>query len=150
MTSESRPRRAIRFVPERVDHKAWAIGEPTLAPVPDTHVSGVLDLVDLRSRRFRVRDDVGNDITLEAVGDAAEASKLIGSRIEAVGGAILGHRGQIVRLVAAHISGGSPPVAWQVPERAADHLDLSLSPPPDGIVGVTDTDVEAFLAMLHT
>jgi hypothetical protein len=93
----------------------------TSLAMAETQVSGMLDLVDLRSRRFRVRDDVGNDIMLEEVGNAVEASKLAGSRVSAVGAAVLGRRGQIVKLVAAQISDGSLPCGWRIPEHAADH-----------------------------
>jgi hypothetical protein len=145
ISSGSRPRRMVRVAPAAVDRRVWNISPPTAVAVPETYVSGILDLVDLRSRRFRIRDDVGNDIAVEDVGNAGEASRLVGSRVTAVGEGVLGRRGQVVKLMAAHVSDGSFQDIWRIPEHATDHLDLTLSPPPDGIDGLTDEEIAAFL-----
>jgi len=50
---------------ETVDLDVWKIEEEV--ETQRVHMTGRLDKVDLRARKFRVRDDVGNDVTLEDV-----------------------------------------------------------------------------------
>jgi hypothetical protein len=47
------------------DRRVWTVKAP--APPPETQASGQLESVDLRARRCRLRDDVGNDIRLDEV-----------------------------------------------------------------------------------
>lgn len=149
IASSNPRRRPVRLAPARASRAVWTAIAPAPISLADTEVSGVLDLVDLRAARFRVRDDVGNDIALEQVGNAAEAARLVGTRVSAVGEAILGLRGQITRLVSADVTGVQLP-GWAVEPAAATAIAGAVSPSEQGVAGVTDEDVDAFLALIRT
>lgn len=145
-----RGRVAVR--PQNVNRDAWTTltAEPEL--VPQAGVTGDLDLVDLRSRKFRVRDAAGNDVVLEEVGNAAEAAALVGQRVRAVGTGVRGVRGQIAKLVEPHVSEAGMPAEWL--ERGAAGLSgifaARLAPSLDGVPGVDDAELEALLADLRS
>lgn len=145
-----RGRVAVR--PRKVNRDAWTtlIAKPDL--VPQTGVTGDLDLVDLRTRKFRVRDAVGNDVVLEDVGNAAEAAALVGQRVRAVGTGVRGGRGQITKLVEPHVSDALMPAAWLDRRPATlDSVFVTRSAPSlDGVPGVDDVELEALLADLRT
>ena len=145
-----RGRVAVR--PQKVNRDVWTglTAEPEL--VPQTGVTGDLDLVDLRTRKFRVRDDVGNDVVLEDVGNAAEAAALVGQRVRAVGTGERGARGQIAKLVEPHVSSANLPAAW-LDRQPATHdsiFSARSAPDLDGVPGVDDVELEALLADLRT
>jgi hypothetical protein len=110
-------------------------------------MSGILDKVDLRARRFRVRDDLGNDVTLEDVIDVAAAAQLIGRRVIASGVAER-RDGRLARVVEPTLSPETLPEDWSRPAQ----LDLPLAGRPNsgGVPGVTASDVDAFLSELRT
>ena len=68
-----------------IDVAVWMVDEEH--EIEQVSVTGRLDKVDLRARRFRIRDDVGHDITLEDVVDLDNAAHLIGERVIAHGAA---------------------------------------------------------------
>lgn len=147
-----RERVRLTVRPEKVHRDAWTtlFAEPEL--VPQTGVTGDLDLVDLRTSKFRVRDAVGNDVVLEDVGNAAEAATLVGQRVRAVGTGVRGARGQIVKLVEPRVSGADVPAPW-LDRSSADLAGIftALSAPSlDGLPGVDDAELEALLADLRT
>lgn len=142
----------IAVRPQKVDRDAWTtlVAEPEL--VPHSGVTGDLDLVDLRTRTFRIRDAVGNDVILEDVRNAAEAAALVGQRVRAVGTGVRGTRGQIAKVVAPHVSTAELPAAWldRGPVTIAGIFTARSAPSLDGIPGVDDAELEAFLADLRT
>lgn len=138
-------RSAVPFVPGAVSRSVWPTEDDAAETRADASVSGRLDRVDLRQARFRIRDAVGNDITLDRVADADEAGQLVGRTVTATGEASLGARGQIVSLTGASI------VAVSFPEWSAPVSDLSdaVAPPSGGIPGVTEAEVRDFLASIR-
>jgi hypothetical protein len=123
-----------------VDLAVWKVEEEI-----ETHrvrMTGRLDKVDLRARKFRVRDDVGNDVTLEDVADIDAAATLIGQRVVATGVAER-ENGRVVRIVEPSISAEDLPANWfEVPGSV---VPLGLAIPKGGIAGISATDVEEFL-----
>ena len=157
-----RPRKAVRLAAANVNRTVWRTdNEP--ARRPGATVTGVLDLVDLRRRLFRIRDDVGHDIALEDVENAAEAGSLVGQRVAANGEAVLGDRGQVVRVRSARVTGVAVPDQWSAAGRreteaaalARTLADIATRPGSrpgpalGGIDGVSDDDVDEFLASLR-
>lgn len=110
-------------------------------------MSGRLDLVDLRRRRLRIRDAIGNDVQLDEVADLDAAGPLVGRQVTATGEAVLGSRGQVTTLVGARIEQFVMPdwEAPQVPEisglQQAQH-DVS------GVDGIDEEEVAAFLDLI--
>lgn len=153
-----RARKAVRLAAASVNRTVWRMGsEP--ARRSGVTVTGVLDLVDLRRRQFRIRDDVGHGILLEDVENAAEAGALVGQRVAANGEAILGDRGQVVRVRSALVTGVAVPAVWSAAGRRETEAgaltrtlaDIASRPGPalGGIDGVSDDDVDEFLASLR-
>ncbi|MBC8093409.1 MAG: hypothetical protein H7Y15_16010 [Pseudonocardia sp.] len=143
-------RPVVSVVPALVDLSVWTVARPPAERRSEVSVSGVLDLVDLRARRFRVQDDVGNDIVLEDVENAAEAGTLLGRRVTAVGAAETGRRGQVIRLVEPRVTSAELPREWFVRPDLDLTTALSVGPDYSGIDGVDDDEVEAFLASLRS
>jgi len=109
-------------------------------------VTGRLDKVDLRARRFRVRDDVGHDINLEDVVDVDAAALLIGQRVVATGAAEH-DAARLVRIVEPTLSPEEVPTSWS----AEVPLEVPAfgSMPSGGIPGIGATEVEEFLAEIR-
>ena len=123
-----------------VDLAVWKVEEEI--ETHRVHMTGRLDKVDLRARKFRVRDDVGNDVTLEDVANIDAAATLIGQRVVATGVAER-ENGRVVRIVEPSITAEDLPANWfEVP---ASVVPLGLAIPKGGIAGITATDVEEFL-----
>lgn len=110
-------------------------------------VSGHLDAVNLRFNRFRVRDDVGNDIRLDDVADLEPAARLIGRRVVATGTAERDEKNR-VRLVEPVVVAEQLPPGWLIVpvEVAGPGVELPDAPVAD----VTDAEIEAFLTKLRT
>ncbi len=125
---------------------------PSIWTVDEEHqteqvsAAGRLDKVDLRARRFRIRDDVGHDITLEDVVDLDSAAHLIGQRVVASG--VAERSGdRVVRIV-------EPTLALErLPEEWSATLPMELPPggpvPSGGIPGVSASEVDEFLAEIR-
>lgn len=147
-----RVRGRVAFRPQKVNRDVWATltAEPEL--VPQSGVTGDLDLVDLRARKFRVRDAVGNDVVLEDVANAVEAAALVGHRVRAVGTGIRGARGQIAKLVEPHVSEAGMPAEWldRGPADLNGIFAARSAPSLDGVPGVDDAELEALLADLRS
>jgi hypothetical protein len=147
-----RVRGRVALRPQKVNRDMWATltAEPEL--VPQTGVTGDLDLVDLRTRKFRVRDAVGNDVVLEDVRNAVEAAALVGQRVRAVGTGVRGARGQIAKLVEPHVSEADMPAEWldRGPADLNGIFAARSAPSLDGVPGVDDAELEALLADLRS
>lgn len=123
----------------------WATAEPTSDR--ELEVTGTLDLVDLRSGRFRIRDDVGHSIEFKRVPDAESIKHLIGSRVHAVGTVIMGPHGEVRALDEPTVSAQVLPAEWL--SRPTTDLTAELAKPgpdPDGGIILTDEEFAAFLA----
>jgi hypothetical protein len=108
--------------------------------------------VDLRTRKFRVRDAVGNDVILEDVANAVEAAALVGQRVRAIGTGVRGVRGQIAKLVEPHVSEADMPAEWldRGPADLNGIFAARSAPSLDGVPGVDDAELEALLADLRS
>lgn len=138
----------VRVRPSDASREVWINLPRILDTVPGAEVSGVLDLVNLRSARFRIRDDVGNDIALEQVGNAGEAARLVGQRVTVTGEAQFGSRGQITKLLGADVIGTQLP-AWSIEPAAAAFVADATSPPTGGIDGLAEEEIRQFLASVR-
>jgi len=140
---------AVTIATAHVSREPWVMGteSPTDALVS---VSGRLEAVDLKTSRFRIRDDVGNAISLRDVADAEVAAALVGQRTTATGQAILGSRGQVSGLNAPSLAPAPLPEQWR-PGQTQDWAVALSAPGPDpaGINGFTGQDVDDFLAQLR-
>jgi hypothetical protein len=127
-----------------VDLEVWKVDEDI--ETQSVRFTGRLDKVDLRARRFRVRDDVGNDVTLEDVVDLEAAARLIGQRVVASGVAEREH-GRIARIVEPTLLAEDLPAAWlAVP---TDEIPTGSPIPRGGIPGISASDADEFLAEIH-
>lgn len=88
--------------------------EPEFTDAEGMVVTGQLEAVDLRSSRFRIRDDMGHRIPLEDVPRATEVGHLVGHRVRAVGFGILGSDGQLKGIKGPAIEEESIPPSWSV------------------------------------
>jgi hypothetical protein len=135
---------------DTVQRDPWIVRRRTTDQVAVT-VSGRLEKVDLRDRSFRIRDDVGNGINLADVVDADEAAGLVGTRAVATGIPSYDAVGRLVALSGPTVALDVPPTEWGVqPHVDLDRL-MSAAPGPDpnGVEGLTDGDVDAFLALIN-
>jgi hypothetical protein len=114
-------------------------------------VSGVLYAVNLETRRFGIRDDVGNTIGLEEVQNTEAAGDLIGNRATASGLGVRGPGGELRAVRAALVQARAMPREWVAPRRQ-NSLESELAKPgpdPRGVEGITSEDVDEFLALIH-
>lgn len=128
----------------QLDLAVWAVDDD-----PETELlsmTGHLDKVDLRARRFRIRDDVGHDITLEDVVDVDSAAHLIGRRVTARG--VAERSGdRVARIVEPTLFPEELPTEWS--RRPANELPMGGVVPQGGIQGVTAEEVDEFLSGLR-
>jgi len=128
----------------QVDATVWKVDQDQETEL--VAMSGLLDKVDLRARRFRIHDDVGHDITLEDVLDLDAAARLIGRRVVARGVAERsGNR--VARIVEPTLALETLPEQWTAPLPSA--LPIGGVVPRGGISGVTSDEVDEFLAELR-
>ncbi|MHB1800899.1 MAG: hypothetical protein ACYCU5_04405 [Actinomycetes bacterium] len=134
----------------RVSREPWQ-AQLTAAAETVVTVAGRLEKVDLKDRRFRIRDDVGTTIALDHVADAERVGPLVGQRTEARGVPSYGPDGRLRELTAVVITPASVPAAWVPGERVDLEAVLAGAPGPDpnGIEGLTDGEVDAFLTALN-
>ena len=123
--------------------------EPTDRRVPETLVTGRLEAVDLRNRRFRVIDDVGNRIQLDHVQEPESVAYLINHRVRAVGMGTYGIGGLIKGLDAALIEQQSLPTSWTHRVRTDWESELAKPGPTlGGGVDLTDDEFDEFMATI--
>lgn len=105
-------------------------------------VAGRLTLVDLDASKFRIRDDVGNRITLHEVTDADDAVGLTGQRVQATG-ALRRTKGGRIALADVLVS----PFESLVRPPEPVHSVL-VAPTPTGGIPQADLTTEEIYAML--
>jgi hypothetical protein len=147
VTAPSRRHAPISFSARTASRAVWATTSAAPERRPNVSVSGRLELVDLRKARFRIRDAVGNDVHLERVPNADDAARHLGELVTATGDAMLGTRGQVASLIGARVEPTGLPV-W-TPPTLADVDFGSAAPSTEGIDGVDDDEVAAFLALIR-
>jgi hypothetical protein len=138
----------LAFRPATVDRAPWT---RSLDRVVDTEITmvGLLEMVDLASGRFRLRDDVGNRIPLQRVVDPHAAAKMVDHKVTATGHAIRGARGEFRGLDSAALEPFVLPQEWTAEARTDWHAVLSRpGPDPDG-GDLTDEEFAAFMAALE-
>lgn len=110
---------------------------------------GHLEMVDLKSRRFRLRDDVGNSIALKHVRNDHDAARLIDQRVSATGMPERGDRGELAAVEAPALTASPLPAEW-IPGHDIDWSDELAKPGPDTApaINLSDDDFAAFLAVL--
>lgn len=140
----ARPTVARSSIPA-LDRAVWKIEAES--PPEMLTVSGLLEAVDLRYRRFLVRDDVGNDIRIEDVADLDSASRLIGSRVVATGMSERDERGR-VRLVGPTVTIENLPEHWLARPVDAPVAGAPLDEIPK--IDVSADEIDAFLAEIRT
>lgn len=114
-------------------------------------VTGRLEAVDLKDRRFRIRDDVGNAIRIDDVEDAEQVGRLVGQRAAATGIAVIDEHGRL-RLRETRVEAAPLPPEWtSIPSTNLEEL-IAAAPGPDpgGIPGLTDEEWEAFAIALRS
>lgn len=143
-------RRAYLATPQ-LDRDIWQLPKVVQTTEAIT-VAGRLEKVDLFTRKFRIRDDVGNTILLEEVADADAAGPLVGQRTEASGLPGYDAAGQLRAINGAHIVAAERPAAWTAGFRAdvASIVASAPGPDPDGVNGLTSAEVDEFLASLKS
>lgn len=98
----------VRAALPEVEAEPWAlVAHPREKVEPQrVAISGTLEAVDLKTHRFRVRDDAGNATNLLRVPEVSDVGRLIGRRVVAEGdlevdamGRQLGMRPEAIRLL---------------------------------------------------
>lgn len=144
--------REVSFEKFTVDRSLWGGSDP--AALPETVVAGRLYAVNTETRRFTIRDDIGNSIPLEKVLNLDEASALLRQRVEARGSGSRGKGGEL-RLTDVTVSPAAIPAEWFPGGSSGDlqsflaEAGLAAGPDPSGIEGMTGADVDEFLALIH-
>lgn len=117
--------------------------------VGETVLHGLLEMVDLHSSRFRLRDVAGNAIDLHDVADAERAARLVGEQVTVTGVLAVGRGTQHHRMDGATVEAAKP-----IEERLAidptRRLEVLLTearshaaPPP---MDISDEELAEFLA----
>lgn len=136
------------FETKSIHRETW---KPLAPPQPMTEVTftGRLFAVNLNTHRLQVQDDVGNQVGLPRVPNDAEIGKLVGAYVTVTGTPEVDAQGQLKHINEASIQLAPDPLGGQA-VRASTSLEEILStapgPAPGGISGLTDDEVEAFLA----
>ena len=97
VTAERRDGLVARWSREKVVREPWFAGGSVVTDELVT-VVGRLERVDLRSRRFRIRDEHGQCVELQDVLDAEAVGPLVGQRTAATGLRVVDDRGRRVVL----------------------------------------------------
>lgn len=138
----------IDFPPQAARRDAWMeIATPAAIRQQGLSVSGRLDLVDLRRRRLRIRDAVGNDVQLENVSGLDGAGPLVGRQVTATGDAVLGARGQVTTLFAPRIEPLVMP-DWQAAGLPKFSGSVPVECTASGVDGIDEDEVAAFLELI--
>lgn len=144
-----RSNRHVVLVPATVTTRSWGV-EPGEIVAEQLAVTGRLEAVDLKTRRFRIRDDVGNRIDLPRVDDADSASKLVGTRVTAVGVGVTNGRGRLLSVNDAEVAAAPTPDRLRPGARADLALVFgSVGPDLDGGIDLSDADFDDFLALVR-
>ncbi len=137
-----------QFRPAERNRAVW-VPERRVAAEQMT-VRGRLEMVDLHSGTFRVRDDVGNAITLYRVREPHAAAKLVDRQATAAGARLGARRGPALDEVTVVPAEPLPP-EWS-PSFDDESWRAQLSgpgPDPSGGVDVDDDDWAVFMRALQ-
>lgn len=132
--------RELSLKPAQVDRSAWTRSGDRVTDVEVTMV-GVLEMVDLASETFRLRDAVGNKIPLRHVLEPHAAATLVDQRVSAAGRRIEGVRGQFRGIAAPSLQPFALPAEW-IAVAAPDWIGITGRPGPDPEGGADLTDEE--------
>ncbi len=139
----------VTWASSAVDRAAWVAAGP-VPPPEETVVSGRLEMVDLKSGRFRLRDDVGNAIELDHVAETPDPSRLVGDRVVATGPATRDASGRLHLGEGTRVSAAPVPAQWSSEHRVDwDAALTSAVQVTGGVDGVTGEDVEELLSELR-
>lgn len=140
---------SVTFRPAERDRGAWAVAGRAVEE-GTVSVTGVVEMADLRSHKYRLRDDVGNAIPLEGVGDPSSTARLLGERADAVGRPVRDTHGRLVAVSAPTLRAATVAASWTVPVQDEAWKDVALpGPDPDGGVEFSDDEWDGFLAALR-
>ncbi|WP_144009069.1 hypothetical protein [Enemella evansiae] len=110
-------------------------------------VHGVLEMVDLHTARFRIRDVAHNTVELRDVVDAAAAAKLVGSRVTAQGRFV--DRESTPRMVGVIVSASDVPgVLGRVDPDLEQSVQQAAIREPEPI-DLSPEELDDFLASIH-
>ena len=114
-------------------------------------VEGRLEAVDLKSNRFRIRDDAGNSIGLWDVLEPHGAAKLVGERAAGEGIGVSDRHGVLIGISHARLRPSPIPDVWRPrpPGELQNIVASAPGPDPDGGVDLSDDEFDAFLAVMH-
>lgn len=133
------------FRTAEVHRETWRVAA-TQTPEPVTFV-GRLFAVNLNTHRLQVQDDVGNQVALPEVLNAAEVSRLLGTHVSVTGASGLDARGRLAHIHDATIEAAPDPLGGASLAEAMSLDEILASAPgiePRGIEGLTDTEADAF------
>jgi len=147
--TRQRDRARADFRPAERSRTVWVPARDT-GPAEELAVSGELEMVDLHSGTFRVRDDVGNAITLYRVREPETTARLVGTRTTASGVRDRARRSTALDDVTVSPAAALP-ADWSRP--ASDESWRSrlaeAGPDPAGGADVTDDEWQAFVGALR-
>lgn len=111
--------------PAEIRRDPWQ--QTRLEPARIGTVTGRLEMVDLRSRRCRIRDPLGQAYDVHDLGNPSEAARLVGEQVAVSGVVQEGTGTQHHRIEEAHVMPlpARQPAAQQILRPAADQLDLT-------------------------
>lgn len=115
----------------------------------ETTLHGLLEMVDLRSSRFRLRDIAGNSVDLHDVVDAEHAAHLVGEQVTVTGALAVGRGTQHHRMDGATVEAAkSLEERFRISPAASVETLLSEArshpvPPP---MDISDEELAEFLA----
>lgn len=138
----------LGFQPAAIDRALWTHGGDRVTDLEITLV-GVLEMVDLASGTFRLRDAVGNGIALHHVAELQGAATLVGQRVSAVGWRGESPRGHFRGVAALTLKPFVLPadlLVVAVPDWEA--IAAHTGPDPDGGADLDDEEFADLLAAM--
>lgn len=134
-------RHFVSVVSERTHLATWSIRSSVLGS--RASAAGRLEKVDLHSHSFRLRDDVGNAVTLKHVENDSAAGRLIGQWVVAEGLAEVDRLGRLIALDHARVQEVVDPAAGFVGDYVVPLEEILASAPgPEPGAGIELTDDE--------
>jgi len=138
----------MRLETQTLRKEVW-LATPDDRAAEEVVVTGILEAVDLRSGRFRIRDDVGTRIALDDVVDRDSVAPLINHRVRAVGVGVLGPEGQLKAVTEPSIEQESLPDSWSKFATGDWSAELSKPGPAFGEgVELSDEEFADLMAVL--
>jgi hypothetical protein len=142
--------RGETFSCANLNERTW-VAAPHGRPAEDVALIGLLEAVDLHSKRFRIRDSVGLAVALPNVEAAEQVAGLIGREVLVRGEPVYGDADLITELHNAEVE-IAPELdkTWLSAESVplTEILDRASVPPPGPISDLTDDEFGAFMEAL--